>query len=87
MRCIATVNTGDEVSSPKGPRALESSTRAMSKLPDNLNTYLTALSLIGTGYAGFQWYHGGGIVWRFFVGLFGYLFLAGVWQAWVHRRK
>jgi hypothetical protein len=42
----------------------ESSTGAMSKLLENLNTNLTALSLIGTGYAGFQWYHGGGIVWH-----------------------
>jgi hypothetical protein len=59
----------------------------MNKLPENLNNHLTALSLIGTAYAGFQWHQGGGIVWRFLVGLFGYIFLAGVWQAWVHRRK
>jgi hypothetical protein len=59
----------------------------MSNLPETLNTYLTALSLIVISYAGFQWYQGGGIIWRFLVGLFGYLFLAGVWQAWVHRPK
>ena len=50
-------------------------------------TYLTGCSLIVISYAGFQWYQGGGIIWRLLVGLFGYLFLAGVWQAWVHRRK
>jgi hypothetical protein len=59
----------------------------MRNLPEKFNNHLTALSLIGTCYAGFQWYQGGGIVWQLLVGLFGYLFLAGVWQAWVHRRK
>ena len=53
----------------------------MSELPERLNNHLIAISLIAAGYKG------GGIVWGFLFGLFGYWFLAGIWQAWVHRKK
>lgn len=59
----------------------------MSKLPETLNNRLIVLSSVAVIYAGFQMSKSESIVWRFILGLFGYLFLAGVWQAWTSRRK
>lgn len=60
----------------------------MRKLPENLNNRLTAISLISAGYATYELHTGGGgLIWELMLGLFGYLFLAGIWQAWVDRRK
>ena len=61
--------------------------QCMSELPERLNNHLIAVSLLAVGYTGFEWYKGGGIVWGLLFGLFGYWLLAGIWQAWVHRRK
>jgi hypothetical protein len=59
----------------------------MSLLPEKLNNHLIAVSLIVGAFAGFQLYNGGGYVWRFIIGLFGYMFFAGLWQLWAARRK
>jgi hypothetical protein len=59
----------------------------MDLLPEKLNNHLIALSLIVGAFAGFQWYSGGGYVWRFVIGLCGYMFLSGLWQVWATRRK
>lgn len=59
----------------------------MSKLPETLNNRLIVLSAIAVIYAGFQLSKSESIVWRFILGLFGYLLLAGLWQAWASRRK
>ncbi len=59
----------------------------MSELPEKLNHRLITISLFALGFAGFECYKGGGLVWHFIFGLFGYLLLAGIWQAWVQRKK
>lgn len=53
----------------------------MNDLPEKLNNQLIAISLVAVGYGAFEWHRGGGLIWRFVVGLFGYFLLAGIWQA------
>lgn len=59
----------------------------MNDLPEKLNNHLIAISLLAVGYAAFEWYKGGGVIWRFVVGLFGYLLLAGIWQAFRKKNR
>ena len=59
----------------------------MSILPENLNNHLLAICLIVGAYAGYRWYRGGGLAWKFLVGLCGYMVVAGLWQLWATRNK
>lgn len=59
----------------------------MSKLPEIIHNRLIVLSLVAILYAVFQLSKEDSLEWRFVLGLFGYLLLAGIWHAWGSRRK
>ena len=59
----------------------------MKFIPEKLNNHLIAISVIGGCYAGFKWHNGGGYVWRFIIGVCGYMFVAGLYQVWATRKN